>query len=616
MAANSYTHSNILSAGDFANQEFDYLILGGGTAGLVIAGRLSENGNVTVGVIEAGKNKLGDPLVDTPAVFLQMFGNPDYDWAYKTTPQIADEGTKQHHMVRGKMLGGSSAINYMMYVRGSDADYDDWATIVGDKQWSWSEMKKYMLKHQTLEPIDEKVTDRSTKPFVSENHGTSGPIHTSFNPWQLDIEDDIIKSADKAAGYTKKPIDPWSGDHIGFYHTLAAIGRSGPTKGKRSYAASGYFEENAKRPNLKATCEALVTKITLDGDKATGATFKHAGQEYTVKAKREVIVCGGTIGSPQILELSGIGDPAVLSKAGIQTKIENKAVGENFQDHVFVAYVTETKPGVDTLDAIVKPEVLEAAQTAYGTALGGPISCTSTVQGFFPYKKVATEKELSDTIASIDNIKGQTPYAKKQRDTIVAHLKNDKSANLQLVAVCATANVKGSQEDQSILFPPLKDPNGTNGITFAGCLQYPVARGSVHIRTTNAEDQPAIDPGWLSHQADIDVLAGCLKFLNATATAEPLASKLGKRVHPRPELDLTKTEDCQQAAKEFYLSEYHVCGSVALGDALDTRLRVKGVKNLRVADASIFPGNVSGNILSSVYMVGEKAADLIKEDWD
>lgn len=149
----------------------------------------------------------------------------------------------------------------------------------------------------------------------------------------MPIEHDFIKACDEVCGFTKKPVDPWSGDHIGFYNTLGAVARSGSNKGNRSYAARGYFEANAGRPNLHVLCAALVTSIELDGDKATGVNFLHGSGAHTVKANREVIVSCGTIQSPQILELSGIGDPEVLKAAGVELKIENKAVGANFQDH-------------------------------------------------------------------------------------------------------------------------------------------------------------------------------------------------------------------------------------------------------------------------------------------
>ena len=201
-----------------------------------------------------------------------------------------------------------------------------------------------MRKHQTLEPIDEKVVDRSTLPFVGDNHGTSGPVKTSFNDSFLPIEDSFIKACDEVTGMTKKPLDPWSGDHIGFYNTLGAVTRTGPNKGKRSYAARGYFAANADRPNLHVLCEALVTSVELDGDKAIGVNFSHEDKDHTVKINREVIVSCGALQTPQILELSGIGDPEVLKAAGVECKIENKAVGANFQDHSLTVSMMQCLP--------------------------------------------------------------------------------------------------------------------------------------------------------------------------------------------------------------------------------------------------------------------------------
>ncbi len=167
-------------------------------------------------------------------------------------------------------------------------------------------MSQYMRKHQTLEPIPDEVVDRATMPFVGEHHGTSGPVRTSFNESFLPIEHDFIKACDDATGMSKKPMDPWSGDHIGFYNTLGVVCRTGPNKGKRSYAARGYFAANADRPNLHVLCDAAVTSIVLNGDRATGVDFTHNGQKQTVKMNREVIVTAGALQSPQILELSGI----------------------------------------------------------------------------------------------------------------------------------------------------------------------------------------------------------------------------------------------------------------------------------------------------------------------
>ncbi|KAK5123992.1 hypothetical protein LTR85_002189 [Meristemomyces frigidus] len=604
------------TAEDFLKHNYDYVIIGGGTAGLVVSARLTENTDFTVGVLEAGKNKLDDPLINTPAAFLAMFGNPEYDWGYRTEPQI-ENNNKRHHMPRGKVLGGSSAINYMMYVRGSDQDYDDWAAIVDDESWSSANMKPYMRKHQTLEPIDESVTDRSTMPFVGENHGTSGPVRTSFNDTPMAIEDDFIKACDEVTGFDKKPTDPWSGDHSGFYNTLGTVSRSGKNKGMRSYAARGYFEANAQRPNLHVLCEATVSSIELAGDRATGVKFSHAGSEHTVKANREVIVACGALQTPQILELSGIGDPDVLQKAGVQCLIENKAVGNNFQDHPITVVAYELTPGNTSLDAIHIPEVMEAAQKQYMETQSGPLTCISSMQGFFPYKLFATEAEQKETLSSIeDSYPTLTPFQKRQYEQVAAHLKDDKSANLQLVFIAATANFKTGIEDQSAIFVPPASPEAPHQVTMAVCSQYPLSRGSVHIKSAEVNEPPRLDPGFLTHPADAAVLAAGVRMVDRAAKSKHLDGKLLKRVQPNPGVDISDTKEGQKWVHEFVMSEYHPCGSCAMGAAVDSRLRVKGVRGLRVVDASVFPNHVSGNIVSSVYMVGERGAAMIKEDWD
>ncbi|KAM3414932.1 hypothetical protein BST61_g10072 [Cercospora zeina] len=616
MAANGDLPALHTSPEDFLKHDYDFIIAGGGTAGLVVAARLTENEDIKVGVLEAGTSKLGDMLVDSPVMFMQTFNNPDYDWGFMTEPQTANKN-RRHHIPRGKALGGSSAINYMMYVRGSKQDYDDWAIISGDEGWNADEMMKYMRKHQTLEPIDDSVTERSTYPFVGENHGTSGPAKTSFNDWRLPIEDDFIKACDEACGLDKKPVDPWSGDHIGFYNTLGLVARSGPNKGLRSYAARGYFAANAHRPNLHVLTSALVQRIELDGSRATGVTFTHGGKTHTVGAKKEVIVAGGAIQSPQMLELSGIGDPDVLRAAGVEPKIENKAIGVNFQDHVLTVGCWEVKPGNMTLEAIHNPAVMEAAQKQLAETGGGPLTSVCSMQGFFPFKQFATQEELDSTIKSIEaDLPNLSPYQRKQYERTIAHLKDDKSANLQLVLVPSHFGMEKGIEDQSSVFPPPADPiNDPYAISAAMCLQYPLSRGTVHIKTNKAEDHPAVDPAFLKHEADVDVLAAGLKMLGKVEQSSHISDKISKRLYPYAKADMTSTAEMKEAARDICMSEYHACGSVAMGDATDTKLVVKGTENIRVVDASIFPNHVSGNIVSSVYAAAEKAADLIKNDW-
>lgn len=342
-----------------------------------------------------------------------------------------------------------------------------------------------MRKHQTLEPIDDAVIDRSTMPFVGEFHGTNGPVRTSFNDSRLPIEDAIIQGCDEASGYDKKPNDPWSGDHIGFFNTLGAVIRTGPEKGKRSYAARGYYEANKERPNLKVLCEALVNRVNIEGAKATGVNLIYGGSHYNVHVRKEVIVSGGTIMSPQILELSGIGNPEVLKAAGVECKIDLPQVGENFQDHVVVAAAYEVTDGIFTLDGLYKPEMMEAAQKALAEKQGGPLTCISSCQGFFPYNLVATPEELKETIQSIKDTqsKSTSQFEREQLYQIITHLQDDKSANLQLVIIPATGNLHEGVENQAVLFPPPSDPSAPYGVTFFMCLQYPASRGSIHIQT-------------------------------------------------------------------------------------------------------------------------------------
>ncbi|RMJ26352.1 GMC oxidoreductase [Aspergillus sp. HF37] len=597
-ASSDHVESSTCSIEEFTNATFDYIICGGGAAGCAIAARLSEDPNVSVGVVEAGKYRIGDPLVDSPAAFLGMLEDPAYDWCMYTAPQQANHG-KVHHVPRGKLLGGSSGINYMMYVRGSLQDYDDWAALAGDGGWSANAMQHYMRKHQTLEPIDSAISDRSSMPSVGEFHGTSGPVHTSFNDTIMPIENDIIKAADEVTGVAGKPVDPWSGDHIGFYHTLGSVVRTGPNRGKRSYAARGYYHENRRRPNLKVLCETLVNKVVLDdgNKKATGISVAYRGREY------------------KILELSGIGDFTVLKAAGVQCKVENAAIGANFQDHSLSLLMWEVQPGIVTLDTLHQlPSVMKEAVEQYEKTNGGPLSCMPGVQGFFPAKRVMSSTELASVIQSIRDITPTSAFHAKQLAQIIAHLESDNSANLQLVLVPSTANIDGI-EHQRHIFPP-RAAEQPAGFTFAICLQYPVSRGYVHIENGDATKPPVIQPNYIGHDADQAVIAAGLRWGDRVGQSQHLKPSIARRAFPEPLVNLQDLGQAKRAVRDTVMGEYHACGSVAMGDALDSRLRVKGVQGLRVADASVFPNNVSGNIVSSVYAVAEKAADLIKEDWD
>lgn len=275
---------------------------------------------------------MDDPQISTPSLYPTLIGREKYDFCYVSEP-VKTAGNKKYSMPRGRVLGGSSAINYLMYVRGSRGDYDGWESL-GNKGWGWDDLVPYFKKHQTLDPPEKEDPDKQYMPNGAREqyHGTNGPIHTSFNDYDEPFEHDYCQAAYEVCGGEKTLVDAWSGDHMGFYSSLAAVDRTSD-KGKRSYAATGYLRPNLGRPNLKVLTEAMASRVLLEGTTATGVEFIHNNKKLQVKASREVILSGGTINSPQLLELSGIGDPEVLKAAGVECLVVNERVGKSTEMH-------------------------------------------------------------------------------------------------------------------------------------------------------------------------------------------------------------------------------------------------------------------------------------------
>lgn len=601
----------LVSAEEFVRHDYDYIICGGGTAGLVIAARLTEQPDVKVGVIEAGKSKLDDFGVDTPAMCLSLVGNPGYDWKYMTVPQKHHDN-RIHHVPRGKVLGGSSAINYMVYVRGQSADYNDWADMTGDSGWSAANMKQYFVKHQTLERLDVSITERTSFPFMASNHGTDGPIKTSFSTLITPLDDAALAAAEELVGSSAKPIDPWGGNHLGFYHGQATITRSGADKGKRSYAARDYFLPASARPNLKVVVESTVSRIVLDNGVATGVEFNTSGTRYFVKARREVVVCGGVIASPQILELSGIGNPKILARAGIECLVDLPSVGEDIQDHLMTFLNVQTAPGLATGDSMRHPEVMGAAQKTYLEDHSGPLSSVAASCGYLSAAALLDDEEMAEVVESLLQGPHQSDFQKQQMEQTARQIQSKDSASLYFSYIPLTLDY-GLVEDQSRAVKQLA-PDDQDSITFSCSLQFCGSRGSVHIQTPNPFAHPQLDPNYSSNKADTILRAAGMRFLDRFTKTDAIKDMLGKRLLPPDSYDLTTKEGQMAAAKDFILGQYHLCGGCAMGHTVDSALRVKGVKNLRVADASVFPGHVSGNIQGTVYAVAERAADLIKAD--
>lgn len=492
-----------------------------------------------------------------------------------------------------------------MYVRGSKGDYNGWQSP-GNDGWGWNGLAPYFKKHQTVDRTEPISTNPRFQPAPGgdEYHGTEGPIHTSFVDWVSPFEEDFVKAAYDTTGKPDTLRDPWSGDHIGFYSSMSAINRS-DDKGNRSYSATGYLKPNLGRPNLKVLTEAHATKILgIDTGAATGVEFIHKDKIYTVQATKEVILSTGAIHTPQILELSGIGDPDILSAAGVPCLIENKGVGANFQDHVLTGLVYDLKPGIPSFNDVHDPAVLQAWMERYAKTQGGPASSPPVTMGFLSYASLVPPEELEATVQQIkETSQATTPFAKAQEKVILDQLRDPTFANLQ--TLCTMARLDLTRGDDQIefikpdpevrsfvrshLLPPSPVPirpnphsltnhsiQGTPQVTFQICLQHPLSRGSVHITSPHPLTPPAIDPGYFSHPADPLILAAGLTFLSRLAAHPLLSPQLGARAIPPPTVDLETVEGRIAYLREHITTQYHPIGTAAMGVVVDERLKVKG----------------------------------------
>ncbi|KAH7406111.1 hypothetical protein DE146DRAFT_434153 [Phaeosphaeria sp. MPI-PUGE-AT-0046c] len=612
-----------MSAQDFASKKYDYIICGGGTAGLVIAARLTEDPNVTVGVLEAGGNGLDDLLIDGPNLFLQLFNKPQYDWMYKTVPQ---EGTlgRTHGWARGKVLGGSSAINFNMFSMASRQDLDNWVEL-GNKGWGFDDMLPYYRKFETYNPAGNSFAEQVNDKYIDAAlRGTSGPIQISLPGDEASWLQDVWPKTILNAGY-KPSKDPRSGSAIGGFNQLNTVD---PRHKRRSYAAREYYEPNAKRPNLSVLTHALVSKIQLEknGDeaKATGVEFIVDGTTHTAQVKKEVIVCGGSINSPQILELSGIGSPEVLSKAGVEVIVDHPAVGENLNDHTATGLGIGVKNEYPTAEALTQnPEVMQQALEAYIKHKAGPFVTPPTTTGFASLEKI--QSDFPDAKQHIEALVAD--YAKKNpgadpagRDALLARqLLDPKEAVCQIV-VLATGIDTTQVYHTDKLFPSTEPGMW---IAVGACSTRSLSRGYVHINSSDPSVHPTIDPAYLKHPVDLDMMARSVLHVMTFLELEPLKSVLrrdenGDVVSAESGGKLPKTlEEAKECVQRNTVTEYHPVGTCAMlpkdkGGVVSDELKVYGTSNVRVADASVFPLHVQGNIVSLVYALAEKAADIIK----
>ena len=533
--------------------EFDYVIVGAGTAGCVLAGRLTADGKTTVLLLEAGGSDLSI-WIQMPIGYGRTFFDRRINWMYDTAP-VPGLGGRSSYWPRGKVVGGSGSINAMVYVRGQPHDFDGWQAL-GNPGWGWDEVLPFFKKSEDFDGD-------------SAWHGKGGPQHvTDISPHVHPICHSFIESAE-ALGFA--PTSDFNGGHsegVGFYQINTR-------RGWRASTANAFLHPALGRKTLKLQTKALATRIVFEGKRAVGIEYTRNGKVHQVRARREVILSGGAINSPQLLMLSGIGDPDQLQRLGIKPLIAATAVGRNLQDHLAVSYFYKTR--VPTLNDVLHPALGKAlAGLRYMFDRSGPLSLSVNQSGGFV-----------------------------RSDPAQRHV------NLQLY-FSPVSYTQTPLSERKLLNP---DPFSAFLLSHNPCR--PTSRGQLELASADPGTYPLIQPNYLSTQQDIDDVIAGNRLLRQIAQTRPLADIITEEIIPGIGVDGDEAllaDFRKRADTVYHPTSTCMMGPDAANSVVDARLRVHGVQGLRVIDASIFPTITSGNTNAPTVMVAEKGASMIIED--
>ncbi len=523
---------------------FDYVVVGAGSAGCVLANRLTADGKSKVALIEAGPRKHHSFKVRAVGMYFQLWRTP-LDWAFQTEPQRHVDNRKMF-WPRGKVIGGTGSFNSVVYIRGHRANYDEWRDL-GNPGWGWSDVLPYFKRSQDC--------GRG----ASEYHGTGGPLAVD------DIEGVKVPALDAwvkaAAARCKVPInDDFNGaeqEGVGYYQFNLR-------KGLRQSTAIAFLEPALARKNLTVITDALATSLVVNGDRVSGVRIRVKGSEQTIEG-REVIVCGGAVGSPHLLMLSGIGAEHELREAKVQQKHDLPGVGKHLEDHL-LAITQYRATGVNALTHLRKLTWV----LRYLLGKSGPVAQSPPQAGGF--------------------------------------IKNHPDAKLpdnQFHVVPFGLAPPNSDE-------PSEPPLGGAMMNMPGLI-YPKSHGTIWLKSGDPAAAPAIDPNYFSDPADLEHLVDGVILAREIAATAPLTQYLGDEIWPGPKV-ITR-DDIRASVRTSVNTIFHPTGTCRMGTGaravVDPELRVHGMRGLRVADASVMPRIIGGNTNAPTIMIAEKAADLL-----